>query len=95
MRIQCAEFHSAPSLTNEVFARGWPQWNGKQEVTLHICGEGPKTIKGGRDRFDTQDFILLAIEFSGNRLAAVPAEVAVRLNQEARRRPGASPLVEF
>ena len=95
MRIQCAEFHSEPSLTNEMFARGWPQWNGKQEVTLHICGEGPKTIKGGRDRFDTQDFILLAIEFSGNRLAAVPAEVAVRLNQEARRRPGASPLVEF
>jgi hypothetical protein len=66
-----------------------------QDVTLHICGERPKTIGGGRDQLDTQNFILLSIEFSVNWLAAVPAEAAVRLNQVAPRRPGASPHVEF
>ena len=66
-----------------------------QDVTLHICGERPKTIRGGRDRLDAQNFIVLSIEFSVNRLAAIPAEAAVRLNQKAPRSPGATPHVEF
>jgi hypothetical protein len=66
-----------------------------QDVTLHVCGERPKTFSGGRDRLDTQNFVLLSIEFSVNRLAAVPAEAAVCLNLEALRRSGASAHAEF
>ena len=39
---------------------------GNQDLTLHTCGERPMIIRSGRDRFHTQNFTLLSIEFFVN-----------------------------
>jgi hypothetical protein len=81
-----AEIYPVPSLTNIAFARGGPRWNGNRDVTLHIGSSllssfvqvGVVYVSSG-DRFDMQNSILISIEHIVMRLAAAPAEAAVRL----------------